>query len=138
MADEDRITIIAESFEAAALEFHRRNLASEGYRMAGPISMQRFELMNGPKRGICLWQPDVALPGRTKLKVATPHIRQVRLQSKGSQDCERRYMRLEQAKLAQLRGHLGRHCFAGICANKAVGWRVLCLKISPALKNPHP
>ena len=50
MADEDRITIIAESFEAAALEFHRRNLASEGYRMAGPISMQRFELMNGPKR----------------------------------------------------------------------------------------
>ena len=50
MADEDRITIIAESFEAAALEFHRRNLAAEGYRMASPISMQRFELMNGPKR----------------------------------------------------------------------------------------
>ncbi len=32
------------------MEFHRRNLAAEGYRMASPISMQRFELMNGPKR----------------------------------------------------------------------------------------
>ena len=28
MTEDDRITIIAESFEAAALEFHRRNLAS--------------------------------------------------------------------------------------------------------------
>ena len=50
MSDDERITIIAETFEAAALEFHRRNLASEGYRMVGPISMQRFELMNGPSR----------------------------------------------------------------------------------------
>ena len=33
--NENRITIIAESFEAAALEFHRRNLAQDGYRMAG-------------------------------------------------------------------------------------------------------
>lgn len=52
MSEDDRITIIAESFEAAALEFHRRNLASEGYRMVGPISMQRFERMNGPKREV--------------------------------------------------------------------------------------
>ena len=52
MTEDDRITIIAESFEAAALEFHRRNLASEGYRMVGPISMQRFERMNGPKREV--------------------------------------------------------------------------------------
>ncbi|MEX0502832.1 AMP nucleosidase [Alphaproteobacteria bacterium LSUCC0719] len=52
MSDDDRITIIAESFEAAALEFHRRNLASEGYRMVGPISLQRFERMNGPKREV--------------------------------------------------------------------------------------
>lgn len=50
MSEDDRITIIAESFEAAALEFHRRNLAAEGYRMVGPISMQRFERMNGPER----------------------------------------------------------------------------------------
>lgn len=50
MSEDDRITIIAESFEAAGLEFHRCNLASEAYRMVGPISMQRFERMNGPKR----------------------------------------------------------------------------------------
>ena len=48
--DEDRITIIAESFEAAALEFHRRNLSAEGYRMAGPITMSRFEMLKGPER----------------------------------------------------------------------------------------
>ena len=52
MTEDDRITIIAESFEAAAFEFHRRNLASEGYRMVGPISMQRFERMHGPKRDV--------------------------------------------------------------------------------------
>jgi DNA-binding transcriptional regulator YbjK len=52
MSEDDRITIIAESFEAAALEFHRRNLASEGYRMVGPISLQRFERMNGPQREV--------------------------------------------------------------------------------------
>lgn len=48
--NEDRITIIAESFEAAALEFHRRNLSAEGYRMAGPIAMSRFEILQGPER----------------------------------------------------------------------------------------
>ena len=50
MTEDDRITIIAENFEAAALEFHRRNLAADCYRMVGPISMQRFERMNGPER----------------------------------------------------------------------------------------
>ena len=52
MSEDDRITIIAESFEAAALEFHRRNLASEGCRGVGRVSMQRFERMNGPKREV--------------------------------------------------------------------------------------
>ena len=47
---EDRITIIAESFEAAALEFHRGKLASKGYRMDGKISAQKFEYMDGPER----------------------------------------------------------------------------------------
>ena len=50
MSDDERITIIAETFEAAALEFHRRKLASQGFRMAGPISTQRFELMRGAER----------------------------------------------------------------------------------------
>ena len=52
MSEDDGITIITESFEAAALEFHRRNLASEGFRMVDPISMQRFGRMNGPKREV--------------------------------------------------------------------------------------
>ena len=52
MSDDDRITIIAESFDAAVLEFHRRNLASEGYRLVRPIRMQRFERMNVPRREV--------------------------------------------------------------------------------------
>ena len=47
MTEDDRITIIAESFEAAAIEFRCRNLASDGYRMVGPISMQRFFAREG-------------------------------------------------------------------------------------------
>ena len=47
---ENRITIIAESFEAAALEFHRGKLSSKGYRMDGKITSQRFEYMDGPER----------------------------------------------------------------------------------------
>ena len=35
---ENKITIIAESFEAAALEFHRSKLSSKGYRMDGKIN----------------------------------------------------------------------------------------------------
>ena len=40
---ENKITIIAESFEAAALEFHRSKLSSKGYRMDGKITSQKFE-----------------------------------------------------------------------------------------------
>ncbi len=46
---EERITIIAESFEEAAIEFHRRRLAEKGYRIFGPITPSRFELINGPE-----------------------------------------------------------------------------------------
>lgn len=46
----DRITIIAESFEEAALEFHRRRLAEKGYRMAGPITQSRFEMIDNSER----------------------------------------------------------------------------------------
>ena len=47
---ENKITIIAESFEAAALEFHRSKLSSKGYRMDGKITSQKFEYMDGPER----------------------------------------------------------------------------------------
>ena len=46
----DQITIIAESFESAALEFHRRNLSDEGYRMAGPIATSKIECLEGVDR----------------------------------------------------------------------------------------
>ena len=46
----DKITIIAESFEAAALEFHRGKLSSKGYRMDGKITAQKFEFMDGAER----------------------------------------------------------------------------------------
>ena len=47
---DDKITIIAESFEAAALEFHRGKLSSKGYRMDGKITAQKFEYMDGAER----------------------------------------------------------------------------------------
>lgn len=48
----EQITIIAESFESAALEFHRRNLSDQGFRMAGPIMTSRLEKLEGPEREV--------------------------------------------------------------------------------------
>ena len=48
--DEDRLTIIASSFEEAAIEFHRTKLSSKGYRMDGRIVSQRFQFMDGLER----------------------------------------------------------------------------------------
>ena len=45
--NDDRLTIIASSFEEAAIEFHRRKLSSKGYRMDGRIASQRFQFMDG-------------------------------------------------------------------------------------------
>jgi hypothetical protein len=42
---EKRITIIAETAEEAAVEFHRRRLSEKGFRMEGPIIQSRFELV---------------------------------------------------------------------------------------------
>ena len=47
-----QITIIAENFETAALEFHRRNLSDEGYRMVSPISTTKIEKLEGPERHV--------------------------------------------------------------------------------------
>ena len=48
--DEDRLTIIASSFEEAAIEFHRAKLKSKGYRMDGRIASQKFQFMDGLER----------------------------------------------------------------------------------------
>lgn len=45
--DPERITIIAESFSAAALEFHRGRMATRGYLMDGPIVERTFLLAEG-------------------------------------------------------------------------------------------
>lgn len=41
-ASEDRVTILASSFGHAALEFHKRRMADEGYRLESRISGHRF------------------------------------------------------------------------------------------------
>ena len=48
--DEERLTIIASSFEEAAIEFHRTKLSSKGYRMDGRITPQIFQYMEGHER----------------------------------------------------------------------------------------
>ena len=48
--DEERLTIIASSFEEVAFEFHRTKLSSKGYRMDGRIVSQKFQFMDGLER----------------------------------------------------------------------------------------
>ena len=45
--DPDRITILAREFSAAALEFHRGNMASKGYVMEGSITSRHFQMIEG-------------------------------------------------------------------------------------------
>lgn len=47
MADEPhRVTFIAKTFSAAALEFHRGRMAEKGYRMEGRITPTVFSRIN--------------------------------------------------------------------------------------------
>ena len=47
MADEPhRITFLAKTFSAAALEFHRGRMADRGYRMEGRIEPTVFQTIN--------------------------------------------------------------------------------------------
>ena len=41
-AEADRVTILASSFGHAALEFHKRRMSEEGYRLESRISGHRF------------------------------------------------------------------------------------------------
>lgn len=45
--DPERITILAREFSAAALEFHRGNMAAKGYRMDGSITPRTFKMIEG-------------------------------------------------------------------------------------------
>jgi hypothetical protein len=45
--DQERITILAREFTAAALEFHRGRMAEKGYRMEGSITPRYFKMIEG-------------------------------------------------------------------------------------------
>ena len=44
----ERITVLAEEFTPAAMEFHRRNMSARGYRMEGQITPRRYMMIEGP------------------------------------------------------------------------------------------
>lgn len=44
----ERITVLAEEFTPAAMEFHRRNMSARGYRMEGQITPRRYMMIDGP------------------------------------------------------------------------------------------
>ena len=52
MADDaqqpERITVLAEEFTPAAMEFHRRTMSARGYRMEGQITPRRYMTFDGP------------------------------------------------------------------------------------------
>lgn len=43
----ERVTVVAESFPPAAMEFHRRNMAAHGYRMEGRVAHRVFYRTDG-------------------------------------------------------------------------------------------
>jgi hypothetical protein len=45
--DQERITILAREFTAAALEFHRGKMAERGYRIEGSITPRYFKMIEG-------------------------------------------------------------------------------------------
>lgn len=44
----DAITILADDFTPAAMEYHRRELGKRGYQLAGPILPRTFYRLEGP------------------------------------------------------------------------------------------
>lgn len=43
---QERITILADSFDSAAMEFHKRRMASKGYRLENRIAGHHFYMAN--------------------------------------------------------------------------------------------
>ena len=42
----ERITVLAEDFTPAAMEFHRKNMSARGYRMEGTIVPRKFQMIS--------------------------------------------------------------------------------------------
>jgi len=60
MSDQpERITILAREFSAAALEFHRGNMAQKGYVMEGSITPRQFQMLEGAEQPKDLFEGDV-------------------------------------------------------------------------------
>ena len=47
VSDAERITILTDSFDAAAVEFHRRRMAAKGYRLENRIAGHHFYMTQG-------------------------------------------------------------------------------------------
>ena len=50
----DTITILAEGFTEAAMEFHRREMGAKGYSLGGPIKPQTFFITDGMGQPVAL------------------------------------------------------------------------------------
>lgn len=46
--DAERITVLAEEFTPAAMEYHRREMGRRGYALSGPIVAHRLLVIDGP------------------------------------------------------------------------------------------
>lgn len=69
MADQpERITILAREFTAAALEFHRGNMAQKGYAMEGTITPRTFQMIEGHEKPKDLFDGDVLFAVTFRLK----------------------------------------------------------------------
>lgn len=44
---EERITILTDSFDSAAMEFHKRRMATKGYRLENRIAGHHFYMSEG-------------------------------------------------------------------------------------------
>ena len=43
----ERISVLSREFTPAAMEFHRRNMSEQGYRLEGKITQHKFLLTDG-------------------------------------------------------------------------------------------
>ncbi|MEQ8968021.1 MAG: hypothetical protein RID91_19545 [Azospirillaceae bacterium] len=56
----DAITVLADEFTPAAMEYHRREMGKRGYQLAGPILPRVFYHLDGPGA------PDALFEGKAK------------------------------------------------------------------------
>ena len=55
---QERITILTDSFDSAAMEFHKRRMATKGYRLENRIAGHHFYMSEG-KNASQLFEGDV-------------------------------------------------------------------------------